>query len=90
MRCGCDAWFVLVQPASHMVAMETDTSAGAEEGSVIDLETTHWNEMAFEFADIFEAPGMQAKCKTVHRIELEPGAAPLFRHQYRASAHRST
>ena len=77
---------MLVQPASHVVAMEADTCAGAGEDSVIDPETTRWNNLVAEFADVFEPPGMPAERDTVHRIELEPGATPPFRRQYRVSA----
>ena len=33
MRRGCEAWLMLLQPSSHVVAMEADTCAGAGEGS---------------------------------------------------------
>ena len=85
MRHGCDAWLMLVQPTSHVVTMEADMCAGAGEGSVIDPETSCWNNLV-EFADVFEPSGMPAKRKTMHRIELEPSAMPPFRRQYQASA----
>ena len=70
MRHGCDAWQMLVQPASHMDAMEVNTCAGAEEVSGQLPETSCWNDLVAEFADVFEPPGMPTDCKTVHRIEL--------------------
>ena len=70
MRRGCDAWLMLVKPAGHVVAMEADRCAGAKEGSRKLLETTCWNYLVAEFADIFEPPGMPTKRETVHRIEL--------------------
>ena len=33
MRRGCEAWLMLLQPSSHVVAKEADTCAGAGEGS---------------------------------------------------------
>ena len=86
MRCGCDAWLMLVQATSHVVAMEADTCAGAGEGSGLELEASRWNNLVAEFADVFEPPGMPAERKTMCRIKLEPGAMPPFRHQYRVSA----
>ena len=86
MRLGCDAWFMLVQPTSHVVAMEADTCAGAGEDSGLLLEASLWNNLVAKFSDVFEPPGMPAECKTIHIIELEPGATPLFRHQFPVSA----
>ena len=86
MRFGCDAWLMLVQPASHVVAMEADTCAVVGEGSELQLETSRWNNLVAEFADVFELPGMPAERKTMHIIELEPGAIPPFRRQYQVSA----
>ena len=77
---------MLVQPSSHVVAKEADTCAGAGEGSELQPETSRWNDLVTEFADVFKPPGMPAERDTVHRIELEPGATPPFRRQYRVSA----
>ena len=70
MRYGCDAWLMLIQPTSHVVAMEADTCAGAGEGSGIKREASCWNNLVAESADIFGPPGMHAERNTVHRIEL--------------------
>ena len=86
MRCECDAWLLFVQPTCHMVAMEADTCAGAGESSGLQWEASRWNNLVAEFANIFKRPGMPAEHKTVHQIELEPGATPPFRCQYRVSA----
>ena len=56
------------------------------EGAVIDPETSRWNNLVAEFADVFELSGMPAERKTMHRIKLEPGAIPPFRCQYQVSA----
>ena len=80
MRCGCDAWLMLVQPASHVVDMEADTCAGAGEGSGQLPETTHWKKSVDECANVFEPTGMPVDCETVHRIKLKPGAMHPFRH----------
>ena len=77
---GCDAWLVLVQPASHMVAMGDDTCIGAGEGSGQLPETMYWNSLVAELADVFQPPGMPAEHDTMHRIKLEPGDMSLLRH----------
>ena len=86
MRCGCDAWLMLVQPTSHVVTMKADMRAGVEEGFVLKPEASCWNNLVAEFADVFEPPAMPAECKTMHMIELEVGAMPLFRRHYQVSA----
>ena len=58
MRSGCDSWLMLVQPTSHMVAVEADTCAGAGEGSRQLPEAFPWNDLVAEFANVFEPPGM--------------------------------
>ena len=86
MRRGCDAWLMLIQPSSSVVAMEADTDAGAGEDSANVVEASRWDNLVAEYADVFEPPGMPAERDTVHRIELEPGSVPPFRRQYRVSA----
>ena len=86
MRRRCEAWLMLVQPTSQVVAMEADTCAGAGEDSELQPKTSCWNNLVAEFADVFEPPGMLAERDTVHRIELKPGGMPPFRRQYRVSA----
>ena len=86
MHSGCEAWLMLVQLSSHMVAMEADTCARAGEGSAGSAEPSHWENVVAEYADMFELPGMPADRDTVHRIKVEPGSEPLFRQQYRISA----
>ena len=34
---------------------------------------------------MFEPPSMQVECEINHKIELEPGATPPYRHQYHIS-----
>ena len=58
MRCGYETWLMLVQPSSHMVAMEADICAEAGEGSAMHTETTRWNNLNSEFANVFKLPGM--------------------------------
>ena len=86
MRFGCHAWLILVQTASHVVAMVADMCPGVGDGSKLQLEATHWNNLVAEFEDVFKLPGMPAECKTVHRIKLKPGAMPSFRCQYQVLA----
>ena len=86
MRCGCHAWLMLVQPARHVVAMEADMCPGVGNGSKLQFEATHWNNLVAEFADVFKLPDMPAECKTVHRIKVEPGDMPSFTCQYQVLA----
>ena len=60
MRHGCKAWLMLVQPTSHVVAMEADTCDSAGEGSELHPETSRWNNLVAEFADVFEPARMPA------------------------------
>ena len=78
MRSGCKAWLVLVQPSSHVVAMEADTCARVWEGSAGAAEPSCWENVAAEYADMFEPPGMPADRETVHQIKVEPGTEPPF------------
>ena len=59
---------MLVQPTSQVVAMEADTCTGVGEGSMIESETSCWNSLVAEFADVFEPTGTPSERKTVHRI----------------------
>ena len=79
MHSGCEAWLMLVQPSSHMVAMEVDTCARVGEGSAGSAEPSRWENMVAEYADMIKPPGMPADGETVHRIKVEPGSEPPFR-----------
>ena len=79
MRHGCDAWIMLVQLTSHVVAIGTNTCAGAGEGSNLQSETNRRYNLIAAFADVCELPVMPAARKTMHITELEPGAIPPFR-----------
>ena len=86
MRSGCEAWLMMVQPSSHVVTMEADTSARAGEGSAGSAESNHWENVVAEYADMLEPPGMPAERDTVHCIKVEPGSESLCRQQYPVSA----
>ena len=86
MHSGCEAWLMLVQPSSHVVAMEADTCARAGEGSAGSAEPSRWENVVAEHTDVFEPPGMPAERDTVHRIKVEPGSEPPYRQQYCVSA----
>ena len=58
MRRGFDAWLILVQPVSHLVAMEADKCAGAGEGFDFQAKSNPWKNLVAEFADVFDPPGM--------------------------------
>ena len=53
MHSGCEAWLMLVQLSSHMVAMEADMCARVEEGSAGSAEPSRWENVVAEYADIF-------------------------------------
>ena len=86
MRLGCEAWLMLIQPATHVVATEADTCAEGDVVSGACNDATRWNSIVTEYSDVFEPPGMPAERDTVHRIELEPGSVPPYKWQYRVSA----
>ena len=86
MHSGCEAWLMLVQLSSHMVAMEAATCARAGEGSAGSTEPSRWENMVAEYADVFEPPGMPADRETMHCIKVEPGSELPFRQQYRVFA----
>ena len=86
MRLGCEAWLMLIQSATHVVATEADMCAEGDMVSSVDSDTTWWNSIVKEYSDVFEPPGMPAERDTVHRIELKPGSVPPYKQQYRVSA----
>ena len=86
MRLGCEAWLMLIQPATHVVATEADTCAEGVVVSDSGSDATHWNSIVTEYSDVFEPPGMPAERDTVHQIELKPGSVPPYKRQYRVSA----
>ena len=86
MRLGCEAWLMLIQPATHVVATEADTCAEGDVVSGACNDATRWNSIVTEYSDVFEPPGMPAERDTVHRIKLEPGSVPPYKRQYRVSA----
>ena len=82
MQSGCEAWLMLVQPSSNVVAMEADTCTGAGEGSAGSAKPSRWENVVAEYVDVFEPPGMLADRDTMQCIEVEPGSEPPFRQQY--------
>ena len=66
MRLGCEAWLMLIQPATHVVATEADTCAEGDMASDSRNDATHWNSIVTEYSDVFEPPGMPAERDTVH------------------------
>ena len=87
MRQGCEAWLMLLNPTSHVAAMEASTCAGAGEVGLPDVvPPSRWSNLVTEYSDVFEPPGMPVERAIDHKIELEPGATPPYRRQYRVSA----
>ena len=83
---GCEAWLMLIQPATHMVTTEADTCAEGDMVSDSRNDTTQWKSIIAEYSNVFQSPGMPAERDTVHRIELKPGSVPPYKRQYRVSA----
>ena len=77
---------MLIQPATHVVAMEADTCDEGVVASSASNDTTRWHSIVAEYSDVFEPPGMPAEHDTVHRIKLKPGSVPPYKWQYRVSA----
>ena len=66
MRLGYEAWLMLIQPATHVVAMEADTCAEGDMASDSRNDATWWNSIVTEYSNVFEPPGMPAERDTVH------------------------
>ena len=78
---------MLLNPTSHMAAMEANTCASAGEVGLPDVvPPSRRPNLVTEYSDVFEPPGMPVEREIDHKIELEPGATPPYRHQYRVSA----
>ena len=86
MRLGCEAWLMLIQPATHVAAMEADTCAIGDVASDTSPDAVQWKSIIAEYSNVFESPGMPVECNTVHQIKLEPGSVPPCKWQYRLSA----
>ena len=77
---------MLLNPTSHVAAMEASTCASAGEVGSDMVLPSHWSNLVTEYSDVFEPPGMPVEREIDHKIELEPGAAPPYHCQYRISA----
>ena len=77
---------MLLNPTSHVAAMEASTCAGAGEVGPDMVPPSRWSNLVTEYSDVFEPPGMPVERAIDHKIELEPGATPLYRRQYHVSA----
>ena len=77
---------MLLNPTSHMAAMEASTCASVGEVGPDVVLPSHWPNLVTEYSDVFEPPGMPVEREINHKIELEPGAAPLYQCQYCISA----
>ena len=78
---------MLLDPTSHVAAMEASTCASVGEAeAAANAKPSHWSNLVTEYSDVFEPPGMPVERVIDHKIELEPGATPPYRHQYRVSA----
>ena len=79
---------MLLHATSHVAAKEASTCAGAEgleectasDPSRTASEPSRWSKLVEEYSDVFEPPGMPAERDIVHKIKLEPGSQPPYRH----------
>ena len=85
MRLGCEAWLMLIQPATHVVAMEADACAESDMADDSRNDAACCNSIFAEYSNVFEPPGMPTECDTVLQIELEPGSVPPYKQQYGVS-----
>ena len=77
---------MLLNPIIHVAAMEASTCANVGEVGPDMLPPSCWSNLVTEYSNVFEPPGMPVEREIDHKIELQPGAAPPYHHQYRISA----
>ena len=77
---------MLLNPTSHVAAMEASTCASAGEVGPDVVPPSRWSNLVTEYSDVFEPPGMPVEHAIDHKIELEPGATPPYHRQYHVSA----
>ena len=77
---------MLLNPTSHVAAMEASTCASAGEVGPDVVPPSHWSNLVTEYSDVFEPPGIPVEREIDYNIELEPGAAPPYHCQYCISA----
>ena len=78
---------MLLNPTSHVAAMEGCTCADVGEAEVTaGAKPSRWSNLVTEYSDVFEPPGMPVERAIDHKIELKPGATPPYPRQYRISA----
>ena len=70
MRLGCEAWLMLIQPTTHVVAMEADTCEDGDVASNSRTDVSRWESVVAEYSDVFKPPSMPADRDTVHHIKL--------------------
>ena len=69
-----------------MDAMEVRTYAGVGEVGPDMVLPSRWSNLVTEYSNVFKPPGMPVEREINHKIELKPGAAPLYHCQYCFSA----
>ena len=77
---------MLIQPVTHVVAIEADTCAVGDMASDINVDVARWNYIITEYFNVSKPPGMPAESNNVHQIKLKPGSVPPYKWQYRVSA----
>ena len=77
---------MLLNPTSHVAAMEAHMCAGVGEVGPDVVLPSRWSNLVAECSDVFKPPGMPVERKIDHKIELELGTAPPYQCQYHISA----
>ena len=77
---------MLLNPTSHVAAMEASMCASVGEVGPDVVPPSCWSNLVTEYSDVFKPPGMPVEREINHNIELEPGVAPPCQCQYRVSA----
>ena len=90
MRLGCEAWLMLIQPATHVVAMEADMCEDGDMASNSRPDASCWESVIAEYSHVFEPPGMPANrdCKGSHPTLPVHHSTVVLRCSYHAVAYR--
>ena len=70
---------MLIQPATHVLAVGADTCAVGDIASYSRPDAMQWESADAVYSDVFRPPGMPADHDTIHHMELKPGSVPPLR-----------
>ena len=62
---------MLLNPTSHVAAMEASTCASVGEAeAAADAKPSRWSNLVTEYSNVFKPPGMPVEREIDHNIEL--------------------